>query len=209
MEKLIEQIEILKTKKKEIANKKMSVDTFNLLKSLTLEILKKQLNNTCSTCCYEAYHEIINFDLNKLKSMKECNYILKKGVLLTEFGKPQFNCNANTLTNELAEYHLKRDPFLHIRFDKIPNEFKVKLIEICQNVKANVINIEEAKKEAEKIDLVEKIEVPNEIPNTEIKTKTPSYNEVKKDLLANGYTITQIKGKSKEDLLIEFEKLNK
>lgn len=209
MEKLIERIELLKTKGKEIANKKMSVDTFNLLKSLTFEVLKKQLNNTCSTCCYEAYYEIINFDLNKLKQMKECNYILKKGVLLTEFGKPQFNCNANNLTNELAEYHLKRDPFLLVKFDKIPSEFKAKLIELCQNVKANIINVEEAKKEAEKIDLVEKIEVPNEMPNVEIKTKTPSFNEIKKTLLANGYTITQIKGKSKEDLLIEFEKLNK
>lgn len=209
MEKLIEQIEILKSKGKEIANKKISNDTYKLLKFLTFEVLKKQLNSSCSTCCYEAYYEIINFDLNKLKSMKECNYILKKGVLLTEFGKSQFTCNANTLTNELAEYHLKRDPFLHVKFDKIPNDFKIKLVELCQNVKANVINIEEAKKEAEKIDVVEKIEVPNEMPNAEIKTKTPSYNEIKKALLANGYTITQIKGKSKENLLIEFEKLNK
>ena len=200
MEKLIEQIEILKTKKKEIANKKMSVDTFNLLKSLTFEVLKKQLNNTCSTCCYEAYHEIINFDLNKLKSMKECNYILKKGVLLTEFGKPQFNCNANNLTNELAEYHLKRDPFLHIRFDKIPSDFKAKLIEICQNVKANVINIEEAKKEAEKIDLVEKIEVQNKMPNAEIKTETLSFNQMKKELISKGVKYEEIKGKSKDEL---------
>ena len=200
MEKLIEQIEIHKTKKKEIANNKMSVDTFNLLKSLTFEVLKKQLNNTCSTCCYEAYHEIINFDLNKLKSMKECNYILKKGVLLTDFGKPQFNCNANTLTNELAEYHLKRDPFLVVKFDKIPSEFKTKLIEICQNVKANVINIEEAKKEAEKIDLVEKIEVQNKMPNAEIKTETLSFNQMKKELISKGVKYEEIKGKSKDEL---------
>ena len=200
MEKLIEQIEILKTKGKEIANKKMSLETLNLLKFLTFEVLKKQLNNTCSTCCYEAYHEIINFDLNKLKSMKECNYILKKGVLLTEFGKPQFNCNANTLTNELAEYHLIRDPFLHVKFDKIPIEFKAKLIDICNNVKANVINIEEAKKEAIKIDLVEKIEVPNEMPNAEIKTETLSFNQLKKELISKGIKYEEIKGKSKDKL---------
>ena len=207
MQKLIEQIEILKTKGKEIASKKISNDTYKLLKFLTLEVLKKQLNNTCSTCCYEAYYEIINFDLNKLKSMKECNYILKKGVLLTEFGKPQFNCNANNLTDKLAEYHLNRDPFLHIRFDKIPNEFKVKLIELCKNVKANVINIEEAKKEADKIDLVAKIETTNDIEKSEVKTATPSFNQLRKELIAKGVKYEQIKNKSKDELIEMLSKI--
>jgi len=201
MKILLEQIEILKTKGKEIASKKISTDTYKLLKFLTLEVLKKQLNNTCSTCCYEAYYEIINFDLTKLKQMKECNYILKKGVLLTEFGKPQFNCNANNLTDKLAEYHLKRDPFLHIRFDKIPSDFKTKLIDLCINVKTNVIKIEEAKIEASKIDLVEKIETPKEIKKAEIKTDTPSFNQLRKQLLDKGVKYEQIKSKSKDELI--------
>lgn len=207
MKILIEQIEILKTKGKEIVSKKISNDTYKLLKSLTLEVLKKQLNNTCSTCCYEAYYEIINFDLNKLKSMKECNYILKKGVLLSEFGNSQFTCNSNTLTNELAEYHLKRDPFLHVKFDKIPSDFKAKLVELCQNVKANVINIEVAKKEAEKIDLVAKIETPKDIEKSEVKTETPSFNQLRKELINKGVKYEQIKSKSKDELIEMLSKI--
>ena len=51
------------------------------------------------------------------------NYELKKGVLLQEFGFPEKACTNQTLTDELAEWHLKRHPEKSVLFARIPESF--------------------------------------------------------------------------------------
>ena len=55
--------------------------------------------------------------------MATANYELKKGVLLQEFGFPEKACTNQTLTDELAEWHLKRHPEKSVLFARIPESF--------------------------------------------------------------------------------------
>jgi len=42
--------------------------------------------------------------------MAHCNYVLKAGVLLQAFSDASKTCTNANLTDELAQFHLKRDP---------------------------------------------------------------------------------------------------
>jgi len=48
------------------------------------------------------------------------NYELKRGVLLQEFGHPEKACTNDTLTDELAEWHLSRHPEKSVLFARLP-----------------------------------------------------------------------------------------
>ncbi len=63
--------------------------------------------------------------LKKLKNMNECKFKLKRGVVLTSFGKP-YKYTYDNLTNEGAIAHLTEHPEDAKLFDYIPNEFKNK-----------------------------------------------------------------------------------
>ena len=54
------------------------------------------------------------------------NYELKKGVLLQEFGFPEKACTNNTLTDELAIWHLSRHPEKAVLFVRISPDFAPK-----------------------------------------------------------------------------------
>jgi len=55
--------------------------------------------------------------------MATANYELRKGVLLQEFGFPGKACTNQTLTDDLAEWHLKRHPEKAVLFVHIPSSF--------------------------------------------------------------------------------------
>lgn len=48
------------------------------------------------------------------------NYELKKGVLLQALGHPSKTCTNDTLTDELAEWHLKNSPGTIVFFSRYP-----------------------------------------------------------------------------------------
>lgn len=51
-----------------------------------------------------------------------CKYQLKSGALLIDPDDPTKNCTKFNLTNELAEYHLRRNPKCAKFFSAIPKE---------------------------------------------------------------------------------------
>lgn len=84
-------------------------------KQLTGNNLKK----SCSTCYIEAIFKIIE----KMKAPKEiCRYRLKKGARLRAFSDESKTCTNDNLTDELAEWHLARNPGLAGKFEVMPKE---------------------------------------------------------------------------------------
>ena len=206
---IFEKIELLKTKGKEIANKKISNDTVKLLKDLTFEVLSKKLNNGCSTCYYEAYHEIINFDKNKLMEKLNCKYKLKVGVLLRTFGKPEMDCNYKTITDVKAEFHLNNDPFKIAYFESMPDEKRKYYESKCKDL-ATAKQVEVKKIDTKTVIEKEKeilkpiVTIPDEVK--EIETEKTNQTEMSKSqmimFLVNekGMIRNQLKGKSKTEI---------
>lgn len=73
---------------------------------------------SCSTCYIEALLEIVK-SFKKI-DMATSNYELKRGVLLESFGHPEKTCTNDTLTDELAEWHLRENPGKAIYFARMP-----------------------------------------------------------------------------------------
>lgn len=205
---ILEKIEILKTKGKEIANKKISIETANLLKELSLQVLNRKLNNSCSTCYYEAYYEIINFEKEKLMNKLNCKYKLKVGVLLRTFGKPDMDCNYKTITDEKAEFHLNNDPFKMVYFESMPEEkhkfYSAKCNELKQAKQVEVKKVENTNAiEKEKEILKPIVNIPDEVKEIpEIKADNQlSKNQMITFLVKEkGMTRNEFIGKSKTEI---------
>ena len=103
----------------------------------------KKIKISCSTCYIEALLTIVNNT-----KMAARNYELKKGVLLQAFGHPAKTCTNDTLTDELAEWHLKESPEKIKFFSRYPA--KVRTIP-PSDIKIVVPKKEEAKVEETEI----------------------------------------------------------
>ena len=85
-------------------------------KSKIREVYKKltgQKLKGCRTCYIEALFKIIN--QNKMGQ-----YELKRGVLLQTIGHPEKTCTSQTITDELAQWHLAQCPGKIIFFSRAP-----------------------------------------------------------------------------------------
>jgi len=86
------------------------------------ELFGKEMQGFCSTCYIEAMLEIVkSFKQLNVTNMAARNYELKRGVLLQELGYPEKACTNDTLTDELAEWHLGRHPEKSILFARVPS----------------------------------------------------------------------------------------
>jgi hypothetical protein len=98
------------------------------------KIFNKEWNVTCRSCyfdCYAALYELTLTNNKTLENMEKLLYYLPKGRLLLDIKEPSKNCTNKNITNELAEWHLKRDPAKIKWFSKFPEDWQ----ERCQLVK--------------------------------------------------------------------------
>lgn len=99
------------------------------------EVFGKEMRGTCPTCYIEAMLEIVRSfkSIKKLNITKMAvNYELKRGVLLQEFGHPEKACTNNTLTDELAQWHLSRHPEKAVLFARLPSQIPQPLPTVVQ-----------------------------------------------------------------------------
>lgn len=130
---ILHRLERLKQKEKE--SQRDFIDGTNDLKNeifnLYETIYKRPYPRTnCSSCFQDCYFMFLrNLTLNEIKKMSELVYKLKGGVLLLGFphGDSSKNCNRHTLTNELAEWHLKNKPGSEIYFETLPDDWKTRI----------------------------------------------------------------------------------
>jgi hypothetical protein len=91
------------------------------IRTVYIELTGKDINKGCSTCYIEALLEIVKTFKNI--TMATPNYELKRGVLLESFGHPEKTCTNETITDELAEWHLRQCPEKAIYFARTPGGF--------------------------------------------------------------------------------------
>jgi len=92
------------------------------IKAVYKELFGKDINGACSTCYIEAVLEIVK-SFKKIPIMATANYELKRGAILESFGHPEKFCTNDTLTDELAEWHLRECPAKAVLFARIPGGF--------------------------------------------------------------------------------------
>jgi len=85
------------------------------------ELFGKEIKGSCSTCYIEALLEIVKSFKNI--NMATQNYELKRGVLLESFGHPEKTCTNDTITDELAQWHLAQCPAKAVLFARMPGGF--------------------------------------------------------------------------------------
>jgi hypothetical protein len=85
------------------------------------ELFNRDIIVSCATCYIEALLEIVK-SFKKI-NMATSNYELKRGVLLEAFGHPEKTCTNDTLTDELAEWHLREHPEKAVYFARMSSGF--------------------------------------------------------------------------------------
>jgi len=120
-------------------NNKEMFEKFRLLQATTEEkkklrivyakVMRKNIRENCINCLHDAYVELSLFykqDSKKFEALQNCDYELPNGVVLQIFGEPNKMMSAQNITNELAEYHLKKNPNCEKYFTKMPEKAEVK-----------------------------------------------------------------------------------
>jgi hypothetical protein len=86
----------------------------------------KAVRKTCGTCLIEAILTINNYTMSR--------YVLKKGARLVAFGNFSKNATNKNMTDELAEWHLARNPTVAKLFEIIPGKEEPKIKTVSEPV---------------------------------------------------------------------------
>ena len=92
-----------------------------------------KLNKSCGNCWEDAYIVLRTAKIERVMENLKREYNLVGGVVLRAEDISTM-CNRHTLTDELAEYHLRRDPSLIRFFDRYPADWEKR---IARNPKNN------------------------------------------------------------------------
>jgi len=104
-------------------HKQLDQDEVDAIVRLYNAVMHSPMPKTCSNCVSDAFFELYNLwkrDEQHFEDLYNCQYRLRGGVLLQEFGNKSKNCTNKNLTNELAEYHLLINPGCRKLFERIP-----------------------------------------------------------------------------------------
>ena len=97
--------------------------------ALTLRFLHRKIGN-CNNRYFEECRNLNLLTQNRIMKQEACKYQLKSGALLIDPDDPTKNCTKFNLTNELAEYHLRRNPNCARLFAFIPPKEEVEQVEV-------------------------------------------------------------------------------
>ena len=95
-----------------------------------------KLNKGCGNCWEDAYIVLRASKIEKVMANLNRQYNLVGGVVLVS-DNPAKMCNRHTLTDELAEYHLRRDPSLIRFFDRYPADWQKRISRNPKNTAKN------------------------------------------------------------------------
>ena len=101
------------------------------LEALYVETFHKALNRGCPNCWFDAYVLLMKTDTQKIITMKERQFELKAGALLIDLQGRDDSKTAShhNLTDELALFHLSRNPGYANLFAKLPEDWEVQAAE--------------------------------------------------------------------------------
>ncbi len=112
---------------KRAINKNLEPDETDAIIRLYNSIMHSPMPRTCSNCVSDAFFELYNIwkrDPKRFDDLYNCEYRLRGGVLLQAFGDKSKMATNKTLTNELAEYHLRANPVNAKLFERMPPDWR-------------------------------------------------------------------------------------
>jgi hypothetical protein len=127
-------------------------DTANAFRAATEALYEKyfkaKLNKNCPDCWYDAFLALMRGDLAQMKKRAERSFELRAGALLVApNGDATKLCNMNTLTDELALYHLSTHPACIELFDRYPRNWETLVAEYVNEKAMAQLAIENAERE--------------------------------------------------------------
>lgn len=127
-------------------------DTANAFRADTEALYEKyfkaKLNKNCPDCWYDAFLALMRGDLAQMKKRAERSFELRAGALLVApNGDATKLCNMNTLTDELALYHLSTHPACIELFDRYPRNWETLVAEYVDKKAMAQLAIDNAKRE--------------------------------------------------------------
>ena len=108
-------------------NKQLAADETDAIVRLYVAVLHSPMPRTCSNCVSDAFFELYNIwkhNPQHFADLYNCEYRLRGGVLLQTFGDKSKIATNKTLTNELAEYHIRTNPACAKLFERMPPDWQ-------------------------------------------------------------------------------------
>ena len=101
------------------------------LEALYVETFHKALHRSCPNCWFDAYVLLMKTETQKIIIMKESQFELKAGALLIDLQGRDDSKTAShhNLTDELALYHLSRNPSYASLFSRLPEDWEKQAVE--------------------------------------------------------------------------------
>ena len=100
------------------------------IKNIYKRVKRMELVETCHNCFTDAYFALLNqyrADKKKFNALYYSEYKMAGGAVISEFGDTSTICTAVNVTNELAEYHLKKDAENIRYFNAYPENWKERI----------------------------------------------------------------------------------
>lgn len=219
-----------------IVNQTVSEEIKEVVKSIYRKVFRKEMNASCSNCFTDAYFELYNLwksDIAKFTALFTCEYQLKFGEVLSEFGSSENIATRVNMTNELALMYLSINKGNARLFEVLPDnwedqledyqEVKIltnmpKVFEIPENIEVEipVIDIapetiieapDEIKNESEQtidlVPIVEVTDVPEDFPAKEI-LFNDGYDTIEKIKDCPDFTVLNGIGAATAKLITEY-----
>ena len=129
---MIERLIKLQENRKQFANDselfsylETDYDFRSTIESLGIAFLHRTVSG-CINCHCDAYHELMNLNIEKVMEQENSKFKLKAGALLRDVVNFDVSKNAtqHNLTDELALYHLKTHPEYAALFEKLPKSWQ-------------------------------------------------------------------------------------
>ena len=109
---------------------------------------KAKLAKNCPDCWFDAFLALMRGDLAQMKKRAERSFELRAGALLiAPNGDSTKLCNMNTLTDELALYHLSSHPACIELFEHVPRNWETLVAEYVNQKAVAQLAIENASRE--------------------------------------------------------------
>lgn len=94
--------------------------------------MHQSMNHNCNDCYMDAYIVIMNTTNERIKAMETKEFELRAGAVLIDVVKNDSAkmCNSNTITDELALYHLATNPAYIRFFSRYPEDWQERAIKM-------------------------------------------------------------------------------
>lgn len=103
------------------------------IKDIYKRVKRIELTETCHNCFTDAYFDLFNkyrSNKNNFIALYESEYRMPAGAVLSDFGDTTTITTAANVTNELAEYHLKKDSANIKHFNVYPQDWLNRITQI-------------------------------------------------------------------------------